>query len=260
MKYTPENGQVLVKVSQESHLVKGEARYTFVVEDNGIGMSEKFLEKLFEPFSREDNSMTDATQGTGLGLSIAKSIINQMGGTIEVTSCQGKGTTFVVQLDLELADKEKRKEEQAAAHKEKRSRAKDKSFLKGHRIMLVEDNELNREIAYELLSEQGLIVDAVENGREALELLKQQPENFYELIFMDIQMPVMNGYEATRSIRAGESSYWKKLPIIAMTANVFQEDERKAAECGMNGYVTKPVDMEIIYSVLEKWLPGIYNS
>mgnify|MGYP002768667359 FL=1 len=260
VKYTPENGQVLVKVSQESHLVKGEARYTFVVEDNGIGMSEKFLEKLFEPFSREDNSMTDATQGTGLGLSIAKSIISQMGGTIEVTSCQGKGTTFVVQLDLELADKEKCKEEQAAAHKEKRSRAKDKSFLKGHRIMLVEDNELNREIAYELLSEQGLIVDAVENGREALELLKQQPENFYELIFMDIQMPVMNGYEATRSIRAGESPYWKKLPIIAMTANVFQEDERKAAECGMNGYVTKPVDMEVIYSVLEKWLPGIYNS
>ena len=260
VKYTPENGQVLVKVSQESHLVKGEARYTFVVEDNGIGMSEKFLEKLFEPFSREDNSMTDATQGTGLGLSIAQSIINQMGGTIEVTSCQGKGTTFVVQLDLELADKEKRKEEQAAAHKEKRSRAKDKSFLKGHRIMLVEDNELNREIAYELLSEQGLIVDAVENGREALELLKQQPENVYELIFMEIQMPVMNGYEATRSIRAGESSYWKKLPIIAMTANVFQEDERKAAECGMNGYVTKPVDMEIIYSVLEKWLSGIYNS
>lgn len=103
-------------------------------------------------------------------------------------------------------------------------------------------------------------MDAVENGREALELLRQQPENFYELIFMDIQMPVMNGYEAARSIRAGESTYWKKLPIIAMTANVFQEDERKAAECGMNGYVTKPVDMEIIYSVLEKWLPGIYNS
>ena len=247
-----------MKVSQESRLVKGEARYTFVVKDNGIGMSEKFQEKLFEPFSREDNSMTSATQGTGLGLSIAKSIISQMGGTIEVTSHQGQGTTFVVQLDLELAWKDKK--EQEAADKETCSRAKDKSFLKGHRIMLVEDNELNREIAYELLSEQGLIVDAVENGREALELLKQQPENFYELIFMDIQMPVMNGYEATRSIRAGESSYWKKLPIIAMTANVFQEDERKAAECGMNGYVTKPVDMEIIYSVLEKWLPGIYNS
>lgn len=258
VKYTPENGQILVKVSQESHFMKGEARYTFVVKDNGIGMSEKFQEKLFEPFSREDNSMTSATQGTGLGLSIAKSIISQMGGTIEVSSHQGQGTTFVVQLDLELAQKDKK--EQAAADKETCSRAKDKSFLKGHRIMLVEDNELNREIAYELLSEQGLIVDAVENGREALELLRQQPENFYELIFMDIQMPVMNGYEAARSIRAGESTYWKKLPIIAMTANVFQEDERKAAECGMNGYVTKPVDMEIIYSVLEKWLPGIYNS
>ena len=126
--------------------------------------------------------------------------------------------------------------------------------------MLVEDNELNREIAYELLTETGLIVDAVQNGKEAVELLKKQPENFYELIFMDIQMPVMNGYEATRSIRAGKSDYWRNIPVIAMTANVFQEDESRAAECGMSGYITKPIDMDVIYSVLEKWLPKIYNS
>ncbi|MFR8694927.1 MAG: response regulator, partial [Blautia faecis] len=132
----------------------------------------------------------------------------------------------------------------------------DPGFLKGRRIMLVEDNELNREIAYELLSESGLIVDVAENGQEAIKLLGIRPENYYELIFMDIQMPVMNGYEATANIRAGESDYWKTIPVIAMTANVFQEDESRAAECGMSDYVTKPIDMNVIYSVLEKWLLG----
>ena len=260
VKYTPANGRVRVKVIQGNSPMEGKAGYTFVVKDNGIGMSETFQEKLFEPFSREDNSMTNVTQGTGLGLSIAKSIITQMGGNIEVTSHQGEGTTFIVRLDLVLvADETEQPEEVKAKEQESRS-LRDRSFLKGRRIMLVEDNELNREIAYELLTETGLIVDAVQNGKEAVELLKKQPENFYELIFMDIQMPVMNGYEATRSIRAGKSDYWRNIPVIAMTANVFQEDESRAAECGMSGYITKPIDMDVIYSVLEKWLPKIYNS
>lgn len=231
-----------------------------MIKDNGIGMSRAFQEKLFEPFSREDNSMTNVTQGTGLGLSIAKSIITQMGGNIEVDSWQGVGTTFIVRLDLE---KIKEKDSTTSAERESRKKDENKNilkFLKGRRIMLVEDNELNREIAYELLSETGLIVDVAENGQEALKLLESQPEYFYELIFMDIQMPVMNGYDTTKSIRARQEAYWQEIPVIAMTANVFQEDESRAAECGMSGYITKPIDMNVIYSVLEKWLPKIYNS
>lgn len=265
VKYTPENGRIQVKVTQGNSPMPGKAGYSFVVKDNGIGMSEEFQKRLFEPFSREDNSMTNVTQGTGLGLSIAKSIINQMGGNIEVVSHQGEGTTFSVRLDLTLAAEENVSQEGESTKSEGETGRngedeRNLDFLKGRRIMLVEDNALNREIAYELLSEAGLLVDAVENGREAIELLEKQPEYYYELIFMDIQMPVMNGYEATKSIRAKESDYWKGLPVIAMTANVFQEDESRAAECGMSGYITKPIDMNVIYSVLEKWLPKNYNS
>ena len=260
VKYTPARGHIQVKVKQSNSPIEGKAGYTFVIKDNGIGMSRAFQEKLFEPFSREDNSMTNVTQGTGLGLSIAKSIITQMGGNIEVDSWQGVGTTFIVRLDLE---KIKEKDSTISAERESRKKDENKNilkFLKGRRIMLVEDNELNREIAYELLSETGLIVDVAENGQEALKLLESQPEYFYELIFMDIQMPVMNGYDATKSIRARQEAYWQEIPVIAMTANVFQEDESRAAECGMSGYITKPIDMNVIYSVLEKWLPKIYNS
>lgn len=256
VKYTPEHGCVQVKVAQGNSFAEGKASYSFEVKDNGIGMSEEFQKKLFEPFSREDNSMTNATQGTGLGLSIAKSIIAQMGGSIEVKSIQGKGTTFLVRLDLKLVEEEKEADQALLAAEAGEEKEKDPGFLKGRRIMLVEDNELNREIAYELLSESGLIVDVAENGQEAIKLLGIRPENYYELIFMDIQMPVMNGYEATATIRAGESDYWKTIPVIAMTANVFQEDESRAAECGMSDYVTKPIDMNVIYSVLEKWLRG----
>lgn len=260
VKYTPARGHIQVKVKQSNSPIEGKAGYTFVIKDNGIGMSRAFQEKLFEPFSREDNSMTNVTQGTGLGLSIAKSIITQMGGNIEVDSWQGVGTTFIVWLVLE---KIKEKDSTISAERESRKKDENKNilkFLKGRRIMLVEDNELNREIAYELLSETGLIVDVAENGQEALKLLESQPEYFYELIFMDIQMPVMNGYDATKSIRARQEAYWQEIPVIAMTANVFQEDESRAAECGMSGYITKPIDMNVIYSVLEKWLPKIYNS
>ena len=258
VKYTPENGQIQVKVVQENSSVAGKGCYTFVVKDNGIGMSKAFQERLFEPFTREDNSMTSVIQGTGLGLSIARAIITQMGGTIEVESQQGEGTTFLVRLELPLAEEDAAHIRGISGAAEEREIERKLDFLKGHRIMLVEDNALNREIAYELLTEQGLIVDVVKNGQEALELLSGQPEFFYELIFMDIQMPVMDGYEATRQIRAGKRAYWQNLPVIAMTANVFQEDKRHAAECGMSGFVSKPIDMEVIYSVLEKWLPKIF--
>ena len=191
--------------------------------------------------------MTNVTQGTGLGLSIVKSVIDMMEGSIEVKSVQGKGSTFTVLLQLALAEKqedEKEEDEEEEIH------------FDGRRILLVEDNELNREIACELLSEIGLQVETAQNGQEALECILRRPDYYYELVFMDIQMPLLNGYEATRKIRAIGTRYTDKLPIIAMTANVFQDDIVEALESGMNDHVTKPIDMKVITGVLRKWLHG----
>ena len=249
IKYTPEGGHIAVSVKELPAEKPKTGRYTFTVQDDGIGMSEEYLPHIFEEFTREHTSTESKVIGTGLGLPIVKALVEWMHGSIDVQSKPGAGTTVTITLGFPLADEaQKRVEEQDAEG--------DAAQLRGCRILLAEDNELNREIAYELLSESGLIVDVAENGQEAIKLLGIRPENYYELIFMDIQMPVMNGYEATATIRAGESDYWKTIPVIAMTANVFQEDESRAAECGMSDYVTKPIDMNVIYSVLEKWLRG----
>ena len=261
VKYTPEKGCVEVFAQQVECTRKGIGIYRIVVKDNGIGMSEEFQKKLFEPFSREDNSMTNVTQGTGLGLSIAKSILTMMGGSIEVDSVQGKGTTFTVMLQLQLAktDGEEKENSGNVQNADTEAKAADSSGksermrFDGHRILLAEDNELNQEIAYELLTETGLIVDTVKDGKEAVEALEKHPA-LYELVFMDIQMPRMNGYEAARTIRTLPAEWLRKIPIIAMTANVFQEDLEKAIDSGMNGHVTKPIDMNAVCEVLEKWL------
>lgn len=261
VKYTPEKGCVEVFAQQVECTRKGIGTYRIVVKDNGIGMSEEFQKKLFEPFCREDNSMTNVTQGTGLGLSIAKSILTIMGGSIEVDSVQGRGTTFTVMLQLQLAktdgeEKGNSGNVQNADTEAKEADSSDRServWFDGHRILLAEDNELNREIAYELLTETGLIVDTVKDGQEAVEALEKHPA-LYELVFMDIQMPRMNGYEAARTIRTLPAEWLRKIPIIAMTANVFQEDLEKAIDSGMNGHVTKPIDMNAVCEVLKKWL------
>ena len=247
VKYTPEGGHIELIAEQLALRKEGYGSYRFTVRDNGIGMSEEFQKQLFQPFSREDNSMTNVTQGTGLGLSIVKSVIDMMEGSIEVKSVQGKGSTFTVLLQLALAEKqedEKEEDEEEEIH------------FDGRRILLVEDNELNREIACELLSEIGLQVETAQNGQEALECILRRPDYYYELVFMDIQMPLLNGYEATRKIRAIGTRYTDKLPIIAMTANVFQDDIVEALESGMNDHVTKPIDMKVITGVLRKWLHG----
>ena len=251
VKYTPDGGEVLFEAERLQEERSGYLNYQFVVKDNGIGMSEEFLERLFEPFAREDNSMTNVTQGTGLGLSIAKSILGMMGGGIEVKSRQGHGTTFVVTLRLarakETGEENRLQPERSAA---------DRSRFAGTRILLVEDNALNMEIACELLSETGLVVETAQNGQEAVRQVRQHPDGYYRLIFMDIQMPVMNGYDATRAIRQIGTDYTGSLPIVAMTANAFQDDVIHALESGMDGHVTKPIDMNVVCAVLEKWLGG----
>ena len=191
--------------------------------------------------------MTNVEQGTGLGLSITQSIIAMMGGTIEAKSRQGEGTCFIVTLRFTRLKEDKMQKQETA-------QSEDNVSFEGFRVLLTEDNELNREIASELLSDIGLEIEIAKNGKEAVEKVMMKPVHYYDLIFMDIQMPVMNGYEATRAIRSLDKEYAKNIPIIAMTANVFQDDIMKAIESGMNEHVTKPVDMELVCHVLQKWL------
>ena len=249
IKYTPQGGKILFQAQTLPMEQQEEGCYRFVVQDNGIGMSEDFLKQLFEPFAREDNSMTNVEQGTGLGLSITQSIIAMMGGTIETDSKQGKGTRFTVTLRFKRL-----KEEGNRAANESEAETEMQTSFEGFRVLLAEDNELNREIACELLSGIGLEIDVAVNGQEAFQKVKEKSEQYYDLIFMDIQMPIMNGYEATKAIRSLDSEYAKKVPIIAMTANVFQDDIMKAIESGMNEHVTKPIDMKIVCRVLQNWL------
>lgn len=244
VKYTPDGGRVELLAEQVSLSKEGYGSYRFIIRDNGIGMSKEFQKQLFQPFSREDNSMTNVTQGTGLGLSIVKSVIDMMGGSIEVQSVQGQGSTFTVLLQFALT------QERAGE-----SETEEEVRFDGHRILLAEDNELNREIACELLSEIGLVVETAQNGQEAIESIVRRPDYYYELVFMDIQMPVLNGYEATRKIRNAGKRYTDQLPIIAMTANVFQNDILEAIESGMNDHVTKPIDMKVLSGLLRRWLP-----
>lgn len=248
IKYTPQGGKILFQAQTLPMEQQEEGCYRFVVQDNGIGMSEDFLKELFEPFAREDNSMTNVEQGTGLGLSITKSIIAMMGGTIETDSHQGAGTRFTVTLRF------KRLKEEGTASTQVESEAEEQTSFEGFRVLLAEDNELNREIACELLSATGLTIETATNGQEALEKLENSADGYYDLILMDIQMPVMNGYEATKAIRSLDRAYAKSIPIIAMTANVFQDDIMKAIESGMNEHVTKPIDMKVVCRVLQNWL------
>ena len=251
VKYTPAGGKIHVEAHRISENGKDGNRYQFKIRDNGIGMSEEFQKRLFEPFTREDNSMTNARQGTGLGLSIVKSVVTMMGGIIDVDSIQGKGTTFTVSLSLPAVDESAAEETEK---EENRETVKTQQRFDGHRILLAEDNEINREIACELLESRGLIVECVTNGEEAFERFRTGEEGYYELILMDIQMPVMNGYDATRAIRNLGSDYAKNIPIIALTANIFEDDIMKAIDSGMNEHITKPMDMRVVEKILNKWL------
>ncbi len=243
VKYTPEGGKISVSVKEEPFEKENYIAYRIIVEDNGIGMSKEYLPHIFEEFSREYTSTESKVTGTGLGLPIVKSLIDMMGGTIEVESQLGCGTKMNVVLPFELAS-----EKQILEEKQKEKEKISDSIL-GKRVLLAEDNELNAEIAMTVLKENGLKAERAANGKQCMEMLKKMPEDYYDMILMDIQMPEMDGYEATKRIRNLDDAR-ADIPIVAMTANAFEEDRQKALESGMNAHVSKPVDMNMLFKVM----------
>ena len=248
VKFTPAGGTVSVRLKQFPGTVKGSEMYEIRVKDNGIGMSPEFVKKIFSPFERERTSTVSRTQGTGLGMAITKNIVDMMGGTIDVQTEQGKGTEFIVCLPFRIQS-EKHHTEKIAEDTILPAAGSD---FRGKRILLVEDNELNSEIAVELLNAYGFVVDTAENGAEAVEKVKNSTPGNYDLVLMDVQMPVMNGYEATKQIRALNDPALAGITILAMTANAFNEDRKKALECGMNGFLSKPIVIEELIGTLQK--------
>ena len=235
IKYTPEGGSIFNYVEEEACDMPGYAMYKITVEDTGIGMSKEFLPHLFEEFSRENTSTVSKIQGTGLGMSIVKKLIDLMGGSIEVTSEPGHGSKFEVRIPLKIDPDFMAQESDEAKNKE--------ISLAGMKILLVEDNEMNREIAQEILEEYGAQIDTAEDGDIAVEKVKNSAPGQYDVVLMDIQMPRMNGYEATKAIRALESKELADIKIIAMTANAFEEDRQNAFAAGMNEHIAKPIDV-----------------
>ena len=245
IKYTPEGGSVTVDITEEGHdAEKKVSFYRFTIEDTGIGMSKEYLPHIFEEFSRENTSTESKVIGTGLGLPIVKSLVDLMGGTIEVSSEVTVGTKTIIILPFLVSE-----EECKNAVQEQQESTKLLALLMGKRILLAEDNELNAEIAITILEEEGLKVEWAEDGIKCLEMLKKVPEDYYDMILMDIQMPNMDGYRTTEEIRSLTDKR-AQIPIVAMTANVFDEDKKKAYEAGMNGYIAKPIDTKAIFSTL----------
>ena len=238
IKYTPEGHSIHVEVHEAVSENPPKIRYIFSCEDTGIGISEEYLPHIYEEFSREHTSTENKVPGTGLGLSIIRSMIELMGGSIQVESRQGIGTKFTVDLSFDMASKE---EVYGSRNAIKTSAI---HTIKGKRILIAEDNELNAEIAKTVLEDVGALVTRVEDGQQAVELFKEKPAGTFDAILMDLMMPVMDGYTATREIRSLERSDSKTIPIIAMTANAFQEDAEKCIAVGMNAHLAKPLDIE----------------
>ena len=243
IKYTNPHGKITVSIDELDSEDEKNANYKVVVEDNGIGMSQDYLPHIFEEFSREHTSTETRVAGTGLGLPIVKSLVDRMGGTIEVESEEGKGTRFIMKFSFPVSL------ENQVREKEKQNIPDITEKLKGKRILLAEDNDLNAEIAETVLVEAGIEVKRVEDGLQCIEELKKMPENYYDVILMDVQMPNMDGYTATQRIRDLDDSR-AEIPIIAMTANAYDEDRRKAQEAGMDGFLAKPLDVDEMMRLL----------
>lgn len=258
VKYTRPGGKIYFQIQELKEQEPGFAKYEFRVKDTGIGMSEEFIAHIFEPFSREQTSTVSGIEGMGLGMAIVKKIVDRMDGTIAVKSGQGKGTEVTVILPFKVSGQPNEWEANTRKKIVQIQRfSEDKNFenlFKGKKILLTEDNELNREIAVELLKEEGFILDTAEDGTIAVEKMRTAKPGQYDLILMDIQMPIMDGYEATRQIRKLENPETANIPIVAITANAFEEDRQKALEAGMNEHVSKPIDMERLLEIMKKVL------
>ena len=259
VKYTPDGGVLKLAVSEKSCDRAGCGCYEFVFEDNGMGMSEEYVKRIFEPFSRADDERVDKIQGTGLGMAITRSIVQMMDGDIQVESRLGEGTRFTVTVYLKLQENGAGDEGTNGTGMD--SSGGDESLagiesldFSGRRALLVEDNELNREIAMTILETTGLAVEEAVDGKEAVQQVSQHEDGYYDIIFMDVRMPRMNGYDATCAIRAMGLPYCKTVPIVAMTADAFAEDVRAAKNAGMNEHVSKPLNFKHLGMVMRKLL------
>ena len=251
IKYTQEGGKIQFFAEECQTNSSVYAKFRFIVKDNGIGMSEEFQDKIFDSFTREENSVINKIQGTGLGMAISKNLIQAMGGTIEVKSEKGKGSCFEVIVDFKIAEnKEVYQPEQIEDEKQ------DETILNGMCFLCAEDNELNAEILKELLDIEGAKCQICENGEKVVEAFEKSQPGEYDMILMDIQMPVMNGYEATKAIRNSKHPMAKTIPIIAMTANAFSEDIQQSFSAGMNAHVSKPVEMKVLGKAIQNIKAG----
>lgn len=258
IKFTPNGGTVSLSVRQEIDAAPdGYGVYIFRVKDTGIGIGAKFLDKIFQAFEREKVTDTTGIQGTGLGLSITKSIVEMMGGKISVVSELDKGSEFIVKVVFMLQDTQQgldsgeelelQQQKEAAQEKEEQ-----RELFAGKKLLLAEDNELNRQIASMILGEAGFIITEAVNGKEAVEIIRNAAADEYAAVLMDIQMPVMDGYEAAKTIRALSNRALANVPIVAMTANAFDDERKKALTSGMNGHVAKPIDVNVLFATLKQ--------
>ncbi len=243
VKYTPDGGTISVVTTEYDIGQDGYAEYETVVQDTGIGISQEFLPHIFDQFERERNTTESGIQGTGLGMAIVKKNIDQLGGTVKIESELGKGTRVTVRLKYRIA-------EEAPEERSGEETVQKKADISGWHILLAEDNDLNAEIAIELLTMVGCQVDRAENGKVCVEKLEQAGPNHYDVVLMDIQMPVMNGYEATQAIRKLDDLAKRHTAILAMTANAFEEDKKKALDAGMDGFVAKPIALGQLTEIL----------
>ena len=249
-KYTPDGGHIAIDVKELDCARSGYVRIQTQIKDTGIGISEDYLPTLFDSFSREYNTTIGKVSGTGLGMAIVKNLVDMMDGEICVKSKLGEGTCFTLTFEHRIAD------ENSIEWNQELDVLDEKSILEGKRVLLVEDNELNAEIAMAILEQSGLVLERVEDGLACVNRLSEVDADLYDLILMDIQMPNMNGYEATRRIRQFENVKKASIPILAMTANAFEEDKKMAMEAGMNGHISKPIDV----NVLEKQIINIFKK
>ena len=251
-KFTPEGGTIIASILETGSAETGYCAYEIRVQDNGIGMSKEFAEKMFNAFERERTSTDSKVEGTGLGLAITKSIVDLMGGTIDVLTAPGSGTQIVIRLKFKTAEEKDLRSEQAQDAKEPENPAEGGAGIDftQKRLLLVEDNEINMEIARMILTQAGFTVETAENGQIAVDRVASSEPGYYDAVLMDIQMPVMDGYEATGAIRALPDQRLARIPIIAMTANAFKEDVKAAEDAGMQAHIAKPVDIGVLMKTL----------
>ena len=245
VKYNKENGYIYISYQEFTSEQEGRVTIEFICRDTGIGMTKDFQKRLFEPFAQEHAGSRTKFSGTGLGMPITKKLIEKMGGTITFESKKGEGTTFVIRIPFKIdQDADQREEQEAISEKS----------IKDLKILLVEDNELNMEIAEFVIQNEGASVTKAWNGQEAVEIFQKSRSDEFDVILMDIMMPVMNGYEAAKMIRTLDRDDAKTVPIIAMTANAFTEDRLKSKESGMNEHIAKPIDAKLLVKVISEFV------